>query len=163
MHEIPFTVLSGDLNVSPTVQAVAMQRVQSVHKANLPLAGRLRLLKAFWISNKKIDIIPNDLNDVSTKKPAQRSLSDSKATPCISEEQGMRRGKTVIIKDYISAGHYRMLQTLGTGSFAQVRLAIDTTTDEYIAIKLVSKRDLSKNTGIKAAVDNEIELMKVLP
>ena len=59
---------------------------------------------------------------------------------------------------------YRILSTLGEGSFGKVKLAMDTKTKEMYAIKIMSKKRLKKDniTSGKSAYDFVLTELKIL-
>ncbi|KAJ1564874.1 hypothetical protein HK096_005760, partial [Nowakowskiella sp. JEL0078] len=58
-------------------------------------------------------------------------------------------------------GHYRILRTVGTGAFSQVKLAIDIHNEKTVALKMISKIMLESSARMQLSVSREIELMHV--
>lgn len=44
-----------------------------------------------------------------------------------------------------SIGKYQFVRTIGEGAFAKVKLAVDTTNDHYVAIKIIDKQMVMDN------------------
>lgn len=44
-----------------------------------------------------------------------------------------------------SIGKYRFLRMIGEGSFAKVKLAVDSTSDQYVAIKIIDKHTVMES------------------
>lgn len=42
-------------------------------------------------------------------------------------------------------GKYKFIRTIGEGSFAKVKLAVDTTNDHHVAIKIIDKQMVMEN------------------
>mgnify|MGYP006100845239 CR=1 FL=1 len=59
---------------------------------------------------------------------------------------------------------YRILQSLGEGTFGKVKLAVDTKTREMYAIKIMSKKRLKKDTITrgKSAYDFMLQELEIL-
>lgn len=57
---------------------------------------------------------------------------------------------------------YEVMEQIGKGSFATVRRAIDRTTGEQVAVKIVSKARFAGNPKTMIMIRREIELMKVV-
>lgn len=58
-------------------------------------------------------------------------------------------------------GKYRLGRTIGEGTFAKVKLGVDTTNDQYVAIKIIDKH-MVLETNLKSQVQREIRTMKLL-
>ncbi|KAL9417331.1 hypothetical protein AB3S75_040334 [Citrus x aurantiifolia] len=58
-------------------------------------------------------------------------------------------------------GKYRLGRTIGVGTFAKVKLGVDTSNDQYVAIKIIDKR-MVLETNLKSQVQREITTMKLL-
>ncbi|XP_027173346.1 CBL-interacting serine/threonine-protein kinase 21 isoform X1 [Coffea eugenioides] len=58
-------------------------------------------------------------------------------------------------------GKYQLSRTIGEGSFAKVKLAINTTNGQYVAIKIIDKQMVLKN-NLMQQVSREIRTMKLL-
>lgn len=56
---------------------------------------------------------------------------------------------------------YELGKTLGTGSFSKVKIAVDTTTGEQFAIKIISKQ-LIKEQSLEEHLKKEITIMRML-
>src|SRR5690349_573491 len=56
---------------------------------------------------------------------------------------------------------YELGKTLGTGSFSKVKIAVDTTTGEQFAIKIISKQ-LVKDQNLEEHLKKEITIMRML-
>ncbi|WBW75435.1 DNA replication checkpoint kinase Cds1 [Schizosaccharomyces osmophilus] len=70
-------------------------------------------------------------------------------------------------KEVISSeeNRYEVLRTLGTGTFAIVKLAVDLETGEYYAIKVINKKKILLTSSEKRATEmfqREIEIIKTL-
>lgn len=59
-------------------------------------------------------------------------------------------------------GNYTILQTIGAGAFGKVRLAEHKITHEYYAIKIFKKSKIESKPSIKAKINTEIALMKLI-
>ena len=53
---------------------------------------------------------------------------------------------------------YKILKMIGKGSYAEVFLGIDNTTSQKVAIK----RFYTRNSDIKASLNNEIKICKII-
>ena len=49
-------------------------------------------------------------------------------------------------------GKYQLSRTIGEGSFAKVKLAINTTTGQYVAIKIIDKQMVLKNNLMQQVI-----------
>ncbi|XP_019057974.1 PREDICTED: CBL-interacting serine/threonine-protein kinase 21 isoform X6 [Tarenaya hassleriana] len=58
-------------------------------------------------------------------------------------------------------GKYKLGRTIGEGTFAKVKMAVDTTTGTYVAIKIIDK-SLVVHKGLQSQVKREIQTMKLL-
>ncbi|XP_060972896.1 CBL-interacting serine/threonine-protein kinase 21 isoform X1 [Cannabis sativa] len=58
-------------------------------------------------------------------------------------------------------GKYEIGRTIGEGTFAKVKLGVDSTTGEYVALKVVDKLTV-QNTNLMHQVQREIRTMKIL-
>ncbi|KAL3532867.1 hypothetical protein ACH5RR_006388 [Cinchona calisaya] len=58
-------------------------------------------------------------------------------------------------------GKYQLSRTIGEGTFAKVKLAINTVSGQYVAIKIIDKQMVMKNNLIRQ-VSREIRTMKLL-
>ncbi|XP_044471024.1 CBL-interacting serine/threonine-protein kinase 21-like [Mangifera indica] len=58
-------------------------------------------------------------------------------------------------------GKYRLSRTIGEGTFSKVKLGVDTTNGQYVAIKIIDKHMVLEN-DLKCQVQNEIRTMKLL-
>lgn len=56
---------------------------------------------------------------------------------------------------------YILKQTIGTGSFSQVKLAVHSVTNEPIAIKMIDRAALNESTRLRMTVMREVELLRV--
>lgn len=60
-----------------------------------------------------------------------------------------------------SIGRYRVGRTIGAGTFAKVRLAVDADTGATVAVKVIDKRMVIRN-NLMYQVKREITAMKLL-
>ena len=60
------------------------------------------------------------------------------------------------------AMRYEILQVLGKGSFATVYRAVDRSTGEYRAIKIMNKRRFEKNPKTTMMLQREVAIMRGL-
>ncbi|XP_015877246.1 CBL-interacting serine/threonine-protein kinase 21 [Ziziphus jujuba] len=60
-----------------------------------------------------------------------------------------------------SIGKYRLGRTIGEGTFAKVKLAVDTTNGQYVAIKIIDKH-MVMESNLRSQVQREIRTMKLL-
>ncbi|KAB1204204.1 CBL-interacting serine/threonine-protein kinase 21 [Morella rubra] len=60
-----------------------------------------------------------------------------------------------------SIGKYKLGRTIGEGMFAKVKLAIDSTNDQCVAVKIIDKH-MVMETNLKFQVKREIRTMKLL-
>nr|DAD45670.1 TPA_asm: hypothetical protein HUJ06_003900 [Nelumbo nucifera] len=60
-----------------------------------------------------------------------------------------------------SIGKYQLSRTIGEGTFAKVKLALNTSTDQYVAIKIIDKQMVMENK-LMEQVKREISTMKLL-
>ncbi|GMI97552.1 SNF1-RELATED PROTEIN KINASE 3.4, CBL-interacting protein kinase 21 [Hibiscus trionum] len=60
-----------------------------------------------------------------------------------------------------SVGKYQLGRTIGEGTFAKVKLAVDTTTGRHVAIKIIDKA-MVMGSNLKYQVQREIRTMKLL-
>ncbi|XP_039057942.1 CBL-interacting serine/threonine-protein kinase 21 [Hibiscus syriacus] len=60
-----------------------------------------------------------------------------------------------------SIGKYQLGRTIGEGTFAKVKLAVDTATDRHVAIKIIDKA-MVMESNLKYQVQREIRTMKLL-
>ncbi|KAJ0030069.1 hypothetical protein Pint_14210 [Pistacia integerrima] len=58
-------------------------------------------------------------------------------------------------------GKYHLGRTIGEGTFAKVKLGVDTTNGQYVAIKIIDKH-MVLETDLKCQVQREIRTMKLL-
>uniref|UniRef100_A0A2P2K8B1 non-specific serine/threonine protein kinase n=1 Tax=Rhizophora mucronata TaxID=61149 RepID=A0A2P2K8B1_RHIMU len=58
-------------------------------------------------------------------------------------------------------GKYQISRTIGEGTFAKVKLAVDTTNGQYVAIKIIDKK-MVVECNLKYQVQREIRTMKLL-
>ncbi|KAI4376264.1 hypothetical protein MLD38_014048 [Melastoma candidum] len=58
-------------------------------------------------------------------------------------------------------GKYQLRQTIGEGTFAKVKLAVDTTNGQFVAIKVIDKK-MVLSSQLKHQVQREIRTMKLL-
>ncbi|KAK3221476.1 hypothetical protein Dsin_008501 [Dipteronia sinensis] len=58
-------------------------------------------------------------------------------------------------------GKYQLGRTVGEGTFAKVKLAVDTTNGQYVAIKIIDKQ-MVLESNLKYQVQREIRTMKLL-
>ncbi|XP_041019064.1 CBL-interacting serine/threonine-protein kinase 21 [Juglans microcarpa x Juglans regia] len=60
-----------------------------------------------------------------------------------------------------SIGKYKLGRTIGEGTFAKVKLAIDSTNGQYVAAKIIDKKMVTES-DLKCQVQREIRTMKLL-
>ncbi|KAL5549036.1 hypothetical protein UlMin_004267 [Ulmus minor] len=60
-----------------------------------------------------------------------------------------------------NVGKYQIGRTIGEGMFAKVKLALDSTNGQYVAVKILDK-NMVKETNLKFQVQREIRTMKLL-
>ncbi|PKI59862.1 hypothetical protein CRG98_019744 [Punica granatum] len=58
-------------------------------------------------------------------------------------------------------GKYQFLRTIGGGTFAKVKLAVDSTNNQYVAIKVIDKH-MVMESNLKSQVQREIKTMRLL-
>jgi carbon catabolite-derepressing protein kinase len=58
-------------------------------------------------------------------------------------------------------GPYRVIKTLGQGSFGKVKLAVHRTTGQNVALKMISRKELV-NRDMVGRVDREIQYLQLL-
>uniref|UniRef100_A0A2N9HCX3 Protein kinase domain-containing protein n=1 Tax=Fagus sylvatica TaxID=28930 RepID=A0A2N9HCX3_FAGSY len=58
-------------------------------------------------------------------------------------------------------GKYKLGRTIGEGTFAKVKLAVDSTNGQYVAVKIIDKR-MVLESNLKYQVQREIRTMKLL-
>ncbi|XP_031381900.1 CBL-interacting serine/threonine-protein kinase 21-like [Punica granatum] len=58
-------------------------------------------------------------------------------------------------------GKYQFLRTIGGGTFAKVKLAVDSTNNQYVAIKVIDKH-MVMQSNLKSQVQREIKTMRLL-
>ncbi|KAJ1566926.1 hypothetical protein HK405_007883 [Cladochytrium tenue] len=59
-------------------------------------------------------------------------------------------------------GRYRVQRTVGVGSFAKVKLAIDTVSGARVAVKMTARKMIAASSRLRAGVESEIQIMKSL-
>jgi BR serine/threonine kinase len=59
-------------------------------------------------------------------------------------------------------GDYLIIRTLGTGTTGKVKLAEHVITGEHVAIKIIKKADFGVKPALKAKIEREIALMRLL-
>jgi BR serine/threonine kinase len=59
-------------------------------------------------------------------------------------------------------GDYRVVRTLGTGTTGKVKLGEHVVTGDYVAIKIIKKSDFGLKPALKAKIEREIALMRLL-
>ncbi|KAG7972470.1 hypothetical protein I3843_07G185500 [Carya illinoinensis] len=60
-----------------------------------------------------------------------------------------------------SIGKYKLGRTIGEGTFAKVKLAVDSTNGQYVAAKIIDKKMVTES-DLKCQVQREIRTMKLL-
>ncbi|KAI9358606.1 kinase-like domain-containing protein [Zopfochytrium polystomum] len=60
------------------------------------------------------------------------------------------------------AGRYKVVKTVGVGSFSKVKLATDTRDGKLVALKLTSRKMIATSSRVKSGVESEMEIMKSL-
>ncbi|KAG2699292.1 hypothetical protein I3760_07G186600 [Carya illinoinensis] len=60
-----------------------------------------------------------------------------------------------------SIGKYKLGRTIGEGTFAKVKLAVDSTNGQYVAAKIIDKKMVTES-DLKCQVQKEIRTMKLL-
>uniref|UniRef100_A0A5B6ZYL8 Protein kinase domain-containing protein n=1 Tax=Davidia involucrata TaxID=16924 RepID=A0A5B6ZYL8_DAVIN len=60
-----------------------------------------------------------------------------------------------------SIGKYQLGRTIGEGSFAKVKLAVNTVNGQYVAIKIIDKQMVKEN-NLVSQIQREIRTMKLL-
>lgn len=60
-----------------------------------------------------------------------------------------------------SIGKYKLGRTIGEGTFAKVKLAVDSTNGQYVAVKIIDKH-MVMESNLKQQVQREIRTMKLL-
>jgi len=58
-------------------------------------------------------------------------------------------------------GPYKVIKTLGQGSFGKVKLAVHKTTGQSVALKMISRKELV-NRDMVGRVDREIQYLQLL-
>lgn len=78
-------------------------------------------------------------------------------------QQGQQEGKTAGSREVVEfkvfemrhgnncIGKYRFLQTIGEGSFAKVKLAVDSSNDQFVAVKIIDKH-MVEEANLKSQV-----------
>ncbi|CAG8603971.1 27393_t:CDS:2 [Dentiscutata erythropus] len=59
-------------------------------------------------------------------------------------------------------GHYAVLKLIGTGSFSEVKLAIDLENCREVAIKMISLKEMQDNECLKTGVSREIKILEYI-
>ncbi|CAG8496120.1 14107_t:CDS:2 [Cetraspora pellucida] len=59
-------------------------------------------------------------------------------------------------------GHYAVLKLIGTGSFSEVKLAIDLKNCREVAIKMISLKEMQENECLKTGVSREIKILEYI-
>ncbi|RIB11471.1 kinase-like domain-containing protein [Gigaspora rosea] len=59
-------------------------------------------------------------------------------------------------------GHYAVLKLIGTGSFSEVKLAIDLENCREVAIKMISLKEMQDNECLKTGVSREIQILEYI-
>ncbi|KAJ3125005.1 Serine/threonine-protein kinase par-1 [Nowakowskiella sp. JEL0407] len=120
-----------------------------------------------------IDKITSPTNPSSPPKPASDQTTPALSASSNDSEKSEYLGfpDTATVKPYrrstgeilfTSIGPYRVIKTVGTGAFSQVKLALDSRNDEKVALKLISKQMVNNSARVQLSVTREIELMRSL-
>ncbi|KAF9990159.1 hypothetical protein BGZ75_003486 [Mortierella antarctica] len=93
-------------------------------------------------------------SDHSELNPARLSTLDSSALGSGAGQRKIYPG----LKNTI--GPYKLLHSIGQGSFSEVKLAIDTRTGDHVAIKVVSRAMIQSSERLGISVRRESDLLK---
>lgn len=58
-------------------------------------------------------------------------------------------------------GHYAILETIGTGAFSEVKLAVDLNACRNIAIKMIATKGIEDSERLRTSILREVEILKV--
>ncbi|KAM0830342.1 hypothetical protein ACQ4PT_066282 [Festuca glaucescens] len=86
-------------------------------------------------------------------------ISDPSCATRIFYEGGSERSRKMVLVQ--SIGKYRVGRTIGEGSFAKVKLAVDTETGGSVAVKVIDRSTVLRN-NLMYQVKREISAMKLL-
>lgn len=72
--------------------------------------------------------------------------------------------KPLVDGDTISgpANRYKLIKTIGSGSFSKVKLAVEVATNKQVAVKLIDKKMLKGSESLRLSLGREVEVMKLL-
>ncbi|KAJ3196041.1 hypothetical protein HK101_010281 [Irineochytrium annulatum] len=105
-------------------------------------------------------------NGASPKTPSDHNRSSAAPTPTAAKHQHVpssTKSEGPPQGEYI--GRYRVIRTVGAGSFSKVKLAVadeDTGEDLRVAIKMVSKKMLQGSERLRVGMEVEIECMRAI-
>lgn len=87
-----------------------------------------------------------------------RKVEHAVASPRQTMEAPLRREKA---KTEQRIGAYKVIRTLGEGSFGKVKLAIHTSTGQQVALKIIARKKLISR-DMAGRVEREIEYLQLL-
>lgn len=103
--------------------------------------------------------------EASTSRAAQPSTSDAAqaSTSASHNDKSKRRsyGGPVPPKAEQRIGQYRIVRTLGEGSFGKVKLAVHNGTNQQVALKIIARKKLISR-DMAGRVEREIEYLQLL-
>ncbi|KAF9272335.1 hypothetical protein BGZ68_002502 [Mortierella alpina] len=111
------------------------------------------LAVASWASSQPVSSESGG-NDLSELDPAHLSTIEGSARGSEAAQRKIYPG----LKNTI--GPYKLLHSIGQGSFSEVKLAIDTRTGDHVAIKVVSRAMIQSSERLGISVRRESDLLK---
>ncbi|KAG0294838.1 hypothetical protein BGZ98_001610, partial [Dissophora globulifera] len=122
-----------------------------------------------WVSSQSTDkSVGNEISETAVQQQQQQDSAESyitnseeEATAPSNVQQGPPSSQRKIypgLKNTV--GPYKLLHSIGQGSFSEVKIAIDTRTGEHVAIKLMSRAMIQSSDRLGISVRRESDLLK---
>ncbi|CAG8779251.1 2862_t:CDS:2 [Gigaspora margarita] len=105
------------------------------------------------------------LNKLSSKNHTSNGnyRSNDDMGPIIGHHMLQQRLTKLGLQNYSELiGHYAVLKLIGTGSFSEVKLAIDLENCREVAIKMISLKEMQDNECLKTGVSREIQILEYI-
>ncbi|CAG8434475.1 7364_t:CDS:2 [Scutellospora calospora] len=103
------------------------------------------------------------INNLSSKNHTINGnhRSNDDMGPMIGHHMLQQRLKKLGLANYSELiGHYAVLKLIGTGSFSEVKLAIDLKNCREVAIKMISLKGMQDNECLRTGVSREVEILE---
>ncbi|KAG9248589.1 BcSNF1, Snf1-like protein kinase [Calycina marina] len=113
--------------------------------------------RGFDIEDLEISLAPSANRRANTKPPDASNSRYNEITKHQLEVESQAEKKNTEVR----IGQYRVVRTLGEGSFGKVKLAVHTVTGQQVALKIIARRKLISR-DMAGRVEREIEYLQLL-